>query len=247
MISVDMVSIPLGVLGLAIGAYRLVHRERFASINLTVLAFALGVGLLVRSPWLGDVVIDGAIGDATGWWNVPDVLGHLATFTAMAAAMGFFVRALGYRTPLWMTYVVLLIVSAVCVVIYAGSPAKGTQTVNMVHMEGMAAYSALFALALMITHAFGSFIARHGYVAAGWRPDIVLLVVATTAGMIMAVHRLLVLAAPALEDYWYGPITWTSTLLCILGYLGAAYFVSRPPRTQTSSDRCPAEQPEATR
>lgn len=228
--SVDIVSVPLGVFGLAVALFRLLRRERFSSMNLTVLTLALGTGLLVRSPWLGDTVLDGVIGEAVGWWNVPDMVGHLATFTAMAAALAYFARALGYHAPLWSTYTILGVFAALCVVTYASSPARHIQSDNMVQLDGMEAYSAVFSGALLITHAFGLFIARHGRREAGWRPEIIAMFVGTISGIIMAVHRLLVLASPGIGDHLYDFVTWTSSLYCIGGYLAAAYLVSVPRR-----------------
>jgi hypothetical protein len=230
-VSVDVVSIPLGTFGLLVAVYRLLHRDKFPSANLTVLAFALGTGLLVRSPWLGDTLLDDAIGHAVGWWNVPDLVGHLATFTAMAAALAYFARALGYRNHLWNTYLILAVFAIVCFSTYSTSPARTVKAANMVQLEGMAAYTAVFSGALLITHAFGLFIARHGRSEAGWRAEIISMFVGTIAGIVMAVHRLLVLAVPSLSEYLYDLVTWTATLLCIGGYLAAAYLVSVPRRT----------------
>lgn len=233
--TVDLVSIPLALLGLLTGVYRVVRRRSFSSRNLTVLSFSLGIGLVVRSPWLGDVVLDDAIGRATGWWNVPDVLGHLATFAAMAAALGFFSRALGYHSPLWSSYAVLAVVGIVCVFAYADSPGQHVQSTNMVQLDGMTAYSALFSLALLVTHTFGLFIARQGFRTAGWQLHVVLLFVGTIGGIIMAVHRLVVLAIPEVADLSYDLITWVATLLCIIGYLGAAVVLSLCRRDMTHS------------
>lgn len=223
---VDIISIPLGCAGLAVGAFRVIHRARYCSPNLTVLSFALGAALLCRSPWLGDQVLDTALGDLTGWWNIPDLAGHLLTLLAAGAAIAYFARAAGFSMTLWTTYWVLAAIGIVCVAVYARSPAQDIQTDNMVNLPGMTAYSATFSLGLLVTHVFGLFIARRAQSATGWKPVVVALVVGPGSGIVMAVHRLLVVAFPGLHEVFYGPITWLATLGCIGGYITAAALVS---------------------
>lgn len=236
----DVLCLVLGVLGLSVGVLRTIRHARFVAAHLTVLVYALGLALLVRSPWLGDTVLDDAMERLTGMYNIPDLLGHLLTFVAIGAALGFFAHALGYRTRMWRTYAVIGVLMLVLVALFVDSPAGDVQTQNIVQLGGMRAYSAVFSLALVVTHTFGLFIARHGRLAVGWTPEIVALYVGTLGGIAMAVHRLLAVGFPEVYDWNYSMITWVFSLACIGGYIGAAWIISTVQSRTAARAQCNA-------
>lgn len=222
----DIFCLVVGVLGLGIGALRTVFRDRFGAIYPTILAYSLGLAVLVRSPGIGDIVLDDALYHLTGKHNLPDLLGHLLTFVAMGAALGFFSRALGYRHRLWRTYGVIAVLMAVIVALFLDSPAPDVRTENIVQIDGLRAYAAMFSFALIITHIFGLVISRHGRMGVGWAPEIIALYAGTCGGIAMAAHRLLAVGFPQFYDWGYSPITWCLSLVCIGGYVTAVWVIS---------------------
>ncbi|MGV0870446.1 hypothetical protein [Corynebacterium kalidii] len=229
--SIDVISIPLGVLGLAIGLYRLMRRHRFPSRSLAVVVLSLGAGLLVRSPWLGDQFLDDVIGSATGWSNVPDLAGHLLTFLALGGLLEYLYRALGYKGSVWLTRAVLLGAMLLCVVLYAGSPARTVQATNMVQLAEMESYSVTFSALLLIVNVFMLFVVLQARRADGWHPHILFLCAGAVGGQLMAVHRLAVVAIPEVTEWSYDLVTWIFTLMCAGGYFIAVLMLSRRTRT----------------
>lgn len=229
---VDVLTVPLGVAGIATGIYRAVRRHRYAYPYLGVLATALGVGLLVRSPSFGDYWLDSTLLAVTGVANLPDLTGHIATFTAMAAAIAFFSRSMGFTRSLRSLYAALALFCIACVSLFVQGVAPDIQTENMVQLPGMEAYSIMFSVALLVTHMFGFAVVRASVSEDGWGMAQTLLMVGVVGGVLMALHRIAVIIVPALEDVAYSPITWITSLTCLAGYIASAAWLTY--------EQCPA-------
>ncbi|MGP9761055.1 hypothetical protein [Corynebacterium sp. AOP12-C2-36] len=229
---IDALSIILGVAGLGIAVYRLSHRDTFPSLALTALTSSLGVAVLLRSPWLGDTIIDGLGHAVTGWWNLPDLIGHICAFIAIAAGITYLTQALMADTPGARSRTVainsaLAVFAIACAAAFVTGGGYQIQAVNMVQLDGMQPYSMLWSACLLAWHCVTAFVAFKLVSTLGWSSFAVALTAAATAGTAMALHRLTAVSFPAVFDFHYGAISWTLAVLTIVGYLSVAVLVTR--------------------
>lgn len=224
--TVDYISVPLGIAAVVTAIFRLASRKRYVTVHPTVLALSLGSALLLRSPWFGDVVLDHLFYALSGIRNVPDVLGHLIIFVAICAVLGYVAYAVEYPFSLWPAYVLLGCMSSICVLVFLSSSAVGVDTTNIVLLSDMTAYGVLFSVAMFIAH-FAIVIVLSYALRNGTLPRTSsAMLVGAVSGLLMVVHRVLVVAAPSLENVAYGPITWSLSLVCIGGYTAAVVGMS---------------------
>lgn len=242
---IDVLAAVLGIAGLGIATYRAVSRRPSSSTALTLLAACLGAAVLLRSPWLGDRILDEAAHSLTGWWNLPDLIGHLVAFGAIAAGVTYLAQALlpqsqASRTVIGVIVLALAAFAAACVGAYVAGGGYEIQATNMVAMDGMAGYSLVWAACLLFWHAVTAFVAAKLIAAFGWFTLAGALAAAAFAGSLMALHRVIVALVPDLYELHYSATTWTLTALTIAGYLVVAALVTR--QRSTAGGRVPAPQ-----
>lgn len=105
-----------------------------------------------------------------------------------------------------------------CVVLYWNSPARDIQVVNMVHMPGMQGYAVVLAGLLVMANALALFVVLQAQKSEGWRSHLVVLAVASSAGILMGGHRLLVVALPDVAGWGYSAVAWSLALFCAGGF-----------------------------
>lgn len=142
-------------------------------------------------------------------------MGHGLTFVAMGAAITY-VSHVSSRVRLPVVYVSLAVLWAASVIVFIRSEVWEQSTENIVQAPGMGWYSAIFSVALLVTHSIVlRMVAPSVSNVSGtdlWQRFLLL---GAGSGAIMAAHRLLVLLVPCVSEIAYQPITWVLSLTCI--------------------------------
>lgn len=224
--TVDYISVPLGTLGILASICRILSRNMTSTVYPTVLSFSLGGALLLRSPWLGDIILDRWLYFLTDVHNIPDVAAHILVFVAMCAVVGYVAYAVEYPFILWPLHLIFGATSTVCISVFLSTSAVRVETKNIVLLADMFAYNVLFSMAMCITH-----LAMVSVLVYALRKKVLpwmcaLMLAGALSGLFMAVHRLAVAMVPSVRGFAYEPITWTLSLLCIGGYTVAVVGMS---------------------
>jgi hypothetical protein len=220
----------LGVAAILVTVYRIARRAD-SSVPLTVLPGALGAALVVRTPWLGDNMLDRGLYSLTGWWNLPDLAGHLLAFVAVGAGVSYLLGALPW-SPSHIGLRVsagVAVFMALCVFAFVAGGGFEAQATNMVALPGMGVYALAWSLCLLAWHLVTGYVAVIVIRGAGPSPLAWTLTAAAAAGTVMAVHRVAAVVYPQVYDWHYSALTWLFTVLTIVGYLSVAVLVTRGP------------------
>lgn len=228
---IDALGLALGLAGVALAIYRGLHRGTYPGTSLTLVAASLGLAVILRTPGIGDVYLDDLGYTLTGGYNLPDLLGHLASFAAITSGIIYLCSALldplAARRVERIVIAVMSLFAAACVATFISGRGYDTQTTDVVHLSGMAPYASLFAACLLTWHAVTLYVAWQLADTVGRNCLCTTLTVAGFFGALMALHRLAVVVWPELAQNHYDAVAWGLSLVTIAGYLAAAILATR--------------------
>ena len=206
-------------------------RRGLSSVSLLV-GSLLGA-LLLRSPTLGDRIIEQWVAERTGWYNMPDLLGHGLTFVAMGAVIAYAAQGSVRINRMVLIWGALGVLWAASAFVFFNRGAWKDATENVVLLPGMEPYSALFSIGLLVTHTVVLVVvgrSLHNFTGVDmWQKWFL---GGASAGLLMAIHRLAVIFFAPLKDAFYLPVSWVLSLACIGGYVGACAFLGRAIRRE---------------
>ncbi|MEJ4112975.1 hypothetical protein ACGE24_07430 [Corynebacterium kroppenstedtii] len=146
----------------------------------------------------------------------------------MGAVFSYLVKVIDSSRSLVIPHGVLVLIWLSTLIVFCASGAWDHPVENIVNEPSMGVYSALFSLAMLITHMVSITVVAPRFRAISgidsWQLS---LMVGAVSGVLVSVHRLAVIAFPTLKGVWYQPITWVLSLLGLAGYIVAIALVNR--------------------
>lgn len=215
----NIIVVATAVLFISYGMRRCITLAWKEGAHLTAFCFLIGFALLLRSPGLGDGILERFFA-SFGVHNVPDVLGHVLSVVAMSILLDYLA---GGRERFEIRVICLgqaAIFAGLLLLFWATRGSAQTSAVNMVQLPGMEPYSIVFSLAILLPQIIALAMFLEAARKHQLNPVMIALLIGSLSGTVMALHRLLVVAIPSIADHAYLPIAWAAALTCATGYVG---------------------------